>query len=138
MLEQDERVQKIARELIAQGVKLPYAIPRPRVPAYEPQRIPERSWPLHRILIAVSNHTGISPLRMKSTRRGRNDEGVTRARWLYFWVARTLTSFSFPHIGTLTGDTNHSTVMHAIRCIKADWPAWQDDIQTIQKTLEET
>jgi chromosomal replication initiation ATPase DnaA len=138
MLEHDsERVRRIARELTAQGIKLPYAIPRQEPPTYEPQRIPARSQPLHRVLIAVSNHTGVSPDRMGGNRPGRrSDCTVTRARWLYFWLARLHTTCSLVHIGTLTSDTNHATVAHALRCIAEDMGPWQADIAAIEDMLK--
>lgn len=66
------------------------------------------------ILRAVSLVTKVSTLEMKSPRRSKN---IARARQIYFYLARKLTSRSFPQIARYVG-RDHSTVIHAIKQVE--------------------
>lgn len=42
---------------------------------------------------------------------------IVQARQLFYWLAKTYTSFSFPQIGHFCGGKDHSTVIHGYRKI---------------------
>jgi chromosomal replication initiator protein len=53
---------------------------------------------------------------MFSARRARN---IARPRQVAMYLAKTLTSFSYPEIGRQFGGRDHTTVMHAVRTIES-------------------
>ena len=52
---------------------------------------------------------------MFSARRARN---IARPRQVAMYLAKTLTSLSYPEIGRQFGGRDHTTVMHAVRSIE--------------------
>lgn len=55
---------------------------------------------------------GIREEHLRATRR---DAPTVRARWIAMYLAREMTGRSFPEIGRMFGDRDHTTVMHACR-----------------------
>lgn len=70
---------------------------------------------LRDILRAVSAVTGISMLDLISPRRERR---YARARFIYYHLARVMTSKGTPSIGKHCGGRDHSTVLHGLRQVK--------------------
>jgi hypothetical protein len=89
---------------------------------------------LHQIASAVCRVLQVSPRDFHSPRRFRH---VTRARQIYFWIARNRTSRSLPEIGRRCGGKDHSTVMHGIHKIDGDFAAFSADIDAVIKALWE-
>ena len=67
------------------------------------------------ILEVVGQHFRLSVADLKSHRRARS---VVFPRQLAMYLVRTVTDVSFPGIGELFGNRDHSTVMHAVRAIE--------------------
>jgi chromosomal replication initiator protein len=72
--------------------------------------------PIAFIQAAVALHYGIAPAEMLSQRRARS---VARPRQVAMYLAKELTSKSLPNIGRCFGNRDHTTVMHAIKQVKA-------------------
>lgn len=68
----------------------------------------------HRILIEVAAFSGVSIGDIISSERR---QPVIRLRQIACYLAKTLTTGSFPQIGRRIGGRNHSTVLHAFRKI---------------------
>jgi len=63
----------------------------------------------------VAAHYDVRVAEMFSARRARN---VARPRQVAMYLAKTLTSLSYPEIGRQFGGRDHTTVMHAVRTIE--------------------
>ncbi|MGB2159159.1 MAG: chromosomal replication initiator protein DnaA, partial [Candidatus Puniceispirillaceae bacterium] len=63
----------------------------------------------------VATHYDVRVAEMFSARRARN---IARPRQVAMYLAKTLTSFSYPEIGRQFGGRDHTTVMHAVRTIE--------------------
>ena len=63
----------------------------------------------------VASHYDVRIAEMFSARRARN---IARPRQVAMYLAKTLTSFSYPEIGRQFGGRDHTTVMHAVRTIE--------------------
>ena len=63
----------------------------------------------------VAAHYDVRVAEMFSARRARN---IARPRQVAMYLAKTLTSFSYPEIGRQFGGRDHTTVMHAVRTIE--------------------
>lgn len=96
----------------------------------EPGDIPEP--PLHDILSAVSAVTGIAMVDLISTRRERR---YVRARFVYYHVARTLTSKSTPNIGRHCGLRDHTTVLHGLHMVKIHPADYAEAINAVTTLL---
>lgn len=48
----------------------------------------------------------------------RRDKTITRIRHIVMWIARKRTARSYPEIGRLLGDRDHTTVINAVRNIE--------------------
>lgn len=68
------------------------------------------------IQIAVTRLYGVSRIDLLSSRRSAD---VVRPRQVAMYLAKTLTLRSLPEIGRLFGGRDHTTVLHAVRKIKA-------------------
>lgn len=79
---------------------------------YGPPRRPVR---LRAILTAVCRHFAIDPLDLLSQRRTAK---IVYPRQIAFYLARILTTKSFPEIGRQYGGKDHTSVMHACRKIE--------------------
>jgi len=67
------------------------------------------------IMTAVVNHYGLEKIDMVSRRRARE---VARPRQVAMYLSRKLTLLSFPNIGKIFGNRNHSTVIRACRRVE--------------------
>ena len=63
----------------------------------------------------VAAHYDVRVAEMFSARRARN---IARPRQVAMYLAKTLTSLSYPEIGRQFGGRDHTTVMHAVRSIE--------------------
>ena len=63
----------------------------------------------------VAAHYDVRVAEMFSARRARN---IARPRQVAMYLAKTLTSLSYPEIGRRFGGRDHTTVMHAVRSIE--------------------
>jgi chromosomal replication initiator protein len=72
---------------------------------------------------------------MFSTRRARN---IARPRQVAMYLAKMLTSLSYPEIGRQFGGRDHTTVMHAVRAIEQHMdtnPEIAEDVQLLKSLL---
>ena len=63
----------------------------------------------------MAAHYDVRVAEMFSARRARN---IARPRQVAMYLAKTLTSLSYPEIGRQFGGRDHTTVMHAVRSIE--------------------
>lgn len=79
---------------------------------------PEYTGPLTMAYIqaVVADVTKIPINDIRSPRRAAE---LVRARHIFYYAARNLTSRSFPEIGRITGGRDHSTVIHGIQKVDA-------------------
>ena len=92
---------------------------------------------LHDILVAVSTVTGISIRDFTGPWRGL---AHIRARAIYFGLARTLTSKSFPNIGRHCGNRDHTTVMNGYKQFQlklANEPDFRRDVEAVKELIKE-
>ena len=87
---------------------------------------------LHDILRAVSAVTKVPLYDLTGPRRERR---YVRARFIYFYLARTLTSKSFPRIGYYCGRKDHSTVMHGLHQVKIHFADYAEKIATVRAAV---
>lgn len=66
------------------------------------------------VVTIVSEATGISRLDIESARRA---APVVYARMIALWLMRKCTPLSLPQIGKSCGGRDHTTVLHACRCV---------------------
>src|SRR5210317_832587 len=64
----------------------------------------------------VAAHYGVRVAEMFSPRRARN---IARPRQVAMYLAKNLTSLSYPDIGRQFGGRDHTTVMHAVKTIES-------------------
>jgi chromosomal replication initiator protein len=64
----------------------------------------------------VAAHYGVRVSEMFSARRARN---IARPRQIAMYLAKNLTSLSYPEIGRQFGGRDHTTVMHAVKTIES-------------------
>lgn len=87
---------------------------------------------LHDILSAVGAVTGIAIVDLASPRRERR---FVRARFVYFHVARTLTSKSTPNIGRHCGRRDHSTVLHGLHQVQLHPAEYAEKIAAVRAAV---
>lgn len=96
------------------------APPKPRIWAFPTLTEMEPALPwrpaIGRIMGMVSRYYDVSEVDLYSARRARN---IVRPRQVAMYLAKTLTTRSFPEIGRRVGDRDHTTVLHAVRKITA-------------------
>ena len=63
----------------------------------------------------VAHHFNIKIADMFSARRSRQ---IARPRQIAMYLAKNLTSMSYPEIGKRFGNRDHTTIMHAIRKVE--------------------
>ena len=63
----------------------------------------------------VAAHYGVRVSEMFSARRARN---IARPRQIAMYLAKNLTSLSYPEIGRQFGGRDHTTVMHAVKTVE--------------------
>ena len=83
----------------------------------------------------VAAHYGVRVSEMFSARRARN---IARPRQIAMYLAKNLTSLSYPEIGRQFGGRDHTTVMHAVRTVenlmKSD-AQLNEDVELIKSIL---
>lgn len=83
----------------------------------------------------VAAHYGVRVSEMFSARRARN---IARPRQIAMYLAKNLTSLSYPEIGRQFGGRDHTTVMHAVKTIenlmKSD-AQLSEDVELIKSIL---
>lgn len=85
----------------------------------------------------VCEHFALKQVDLLSQRRTR---AVARPRQVAMYLAKTLTTRSYPDIGRRFGGRDHTTVLHAVRQIerfKAEDPAMASDVETLTRKLRE-
>ena len=82
------------------------------------------------VIKAVSRHYSVRATDLKSSKRSKQ---IALARQVAMYLCRTLTSESYPEIGSRFGGKDHSTVIHAVKKIEGE--IQKDD--DLRKTLEE-
>ena len=83
----------------------------------------------------VASHYGVRVAEMFSPRRARN---IARPRQVAMFLAKNLTSLSYPEIGRQFGGRDHTTVMHAVRTIEGlvnSDQAVAEDVQLLKSLL---
>lgn len=83
----------------------------------------------------VADHYNIRVSDMHSSKRSRT---VARPRQVAMYLSKQLTSRSLPEIGRKFGGRDHTTVMHAVKAVKAlqeSDPAMRDDVSLLEKML---
>lgn len=90
-----------------------------------PALLPGAEPSMHMIMATVSSVTGISLNDIKSPRRARE---LVRARTIFYWLARKITSKSLPQIGKACGNRDHSTVMHGLLKVDINRAAFEPDL----------
>ena len=97
---------------------------------------PDR-WPkITKIQKAVCGHYGVSRADLLSHRRNAR---IVRARQVAMYLARILTTRTFPELGRRFGGKDHTTVLHAVNKIAVLLPADAQlaaDVAAIRQTLE--
>lgn len=108
--------------------------PRPEaVPL--PSRLPALC-PVAFIQDTVALSYGIHPLLMRSPSRNRS---VCWPRQVAMYLARELTHKSYPNIGKLFGNRDHSTAAYAMRAVEkrmASDPLYRADVETLREALK--
>ena len=78
-------------------------------------RASSRQTSIDEIQKQVAAHYDVRVAEMFSARRARN---IARPRQVAMYLAKTLTSLSYPEIGRRFGGRDHTTVMHAVRSVE--------------------
>ena len=87
---------------------------------------------------AVAEHYGLKKEDLLSERRTRS---VARPRQTAMYLAKQLTTRSYPDIGRRFGGRDHTTVLHAVRRIeelKAQDPGIAQDVETLTRKLRDS
>lgn len=83
----------------------------------------------------VAEHFSIKITEMSSSRRAR---AVARPRQIAMYLAKKLTTRSFPEIGRKFGNRDHTTVLHGVRRIEEliqDDPSLAEDVRLLEAAL---
>ena len=86
---------------------------------------------------AVCEHYALKQVDLISPKRTR---AVARPRQVAMWLAKTLTTRSYPDIGRRFGGRDHTTVLHAVRTIermKGEDPSMASDVETLTRKLRD-
>ena len=97
----------------------------------------ERRVTVDEIQKAACEHFRLKQADLLGERRTR---AVARPRQVAMYLAKTLTTRSYPDIGRRFGNRDHTTVLHAVRQIeklKAEDPALAADVETLTRKLRE-
>lgn len=100
-------------------------------------RTADRRVTVDEIQKVVCEHFALKQVDLLSQRRTR---AVARPRQVAMYLAKTLTTRSYPDIGRRFGGRDHTTVLHAVRQIerfKAEDPAMASDVETLTRKLRE-
>lgn len=107
------------------------AVPEPVIFLQAPRRAPKGS----EILRAVARFYGLSVVDLRSQRRSLE---VITARHVGIYLAREMTELSLPQIGGVFGDRDHTTILHAVKRIRARMkiePGLAGDIRHLRDRL---
>lgn len=111
-----------------------------RAKRVDPIELPSRTWasfkPTTQIQELVAVSYGLHPSCMTAKTRYREHAWP---RQVAMFLTRELTGRSLPEIGRVFGGRDHSTVIHAIRAVKARMerdPALRADVDALRKALE--
>lgn len=85
-----------------------------------------------KIMAMVSQVTGLKVAHIVSHRRNAQ---LVKARMIFCYVARELTSRSFPQIGQYCGKRDHSTVHHAVGSITRDRQRFEPELSVVMDKL---
>jgi chromosomal replication initiator protein len=91
--------------------------------------------PIAHIQAVVAISYGIPADKMKAASRSK---AVVWPRQVAMYLARELTLQSLPAIGRLFGGRDHSTVIHAIKCVEkrmASDPLYRADVEALREAL---
>lgn len=83
---------------------------------------------LEEIRRTVCNALGVGKVDFTSERRMQK---LGEARQVYYWIARKFTKHSLPKIGQFAGDKDHSTVVHGIHKVEAQWEKFRARIELV-------
>ena len=86
---------------------------------------------------AVCEHFALKQVDLISPKRTR---AVARPRQVAMWLAKTMTTRSYPDIGRRFGGRDHTTVLHAVRTIeklKGEDPAMAGDVEALTRRLRD-
>ena len=89
---------------------------------------------VHRIQKIVSEYFQISVEEIRSKKRSSN---ISFPRQIAMYLCRTMTSESFPKIGTEFGGKDHSTVMHSVEKIENEIKVNKDLANIIDKLMKD-
>jgi chromosomal replication initiator protein len=93
----------------------------------------------HEMIIAVvADHLGVPSSKMLSSTRKHD---IVLARQAAMYLCRKLLNYSFPHIGSIFGGKDHSTVMYACRkmeSLRDEKPEIRHQLDTLSKKCRET
>lgn len=82
------------------------------------------------LLAAVAHRTRVNTREIISPRR---QPSLVRARTIYYWLAKHLTSKSLPQIGRSCGGRDHATVSHGIRRVDGNRDAYEPELSLIME-----
>jgi hypothetical protein len=88
---------------------------------------------LAEILRAVSIASGVKRDDLRGPRRF---TPITRARQVFFWLARRYTFYSLPDIGRYL-DMDHTTVLHGVRRVEFDHNDYRELVEDAKSALAE-
>ena len=97
----------------------------------------ERRVTVDEIQKAVCEHYGLKQVDLLGERRTR---AIARPRQTAMFLAKTMTTRSYPDIGRRFGNRDHTTVLHAVRQIeklKAEDPALAADVEALTRKLRD-
>ncbi|MBI1363858.1 MAG: chromosomal replication initiator protein DnaA [Proteobacteria bacterium] len=98
-------------------------------------RVYNRAVTIDEIQMKVAEFYRIKLHEMHSSRRSRD---VARPRQIAMYLAKTLTSKSYPEIGKAFGGRDHTTVMHAVKHIEGlrdSDPSLKEDVKILENML---
>lgn len=96
---------------------------------------PERKIPVDEIQKTVAAHFNLKQEDLLGERRTR---AIARPRQIAMYLAKTLTTRSYPDIGRRFGGRDHTTVLHAVRLIEkliGEDPAMAADVEALTRKL---
>jgi chromosomal replication initiator protein len=97
----------------------------------------ERRVELEQVLSAVAGHYGLKVGDLKGSKKTRE---ITRPRQVAMYLARRLTSCSFPQIGRALGNKDHSTVVKGVKRLSEEMSADPDlaaRVRSLERLLRE-
>lgn len=103
-----------------------------REPAFAWPPCSRRAPTMREIIAAVSFVTGISVNDIVSCRRFKP---ITHARMLCYYLARKHTTLSYPQIGKVVGNRDHSTVMNGEQRVLKFMPVMASFIAEVERKL---